>query len=114
MKGVSNMENEAPTQPVQPTQPIPSEQTVQTVQPEIASKSNMKYVFAGIIVLIIFVLGIVIWYSSTTSTSDTQIKPSSKTEETPAPGSLEAQINAIDIEDLDKDFADVDRDLESL
>lgn len=83
----------------------------QAVQPEVTSKSNMKLIIAGIIVLLVLVVGIVVWYT-TQAPSYTETRTGAR--QVTAPKSLDAQLNDITIEDVDKDFADVDRDLRSL
>lgn len=93
------------------TQPV---QSVQVARQASTQNSNMKLIVACIVVLLILVVGIVIWYRTNQSGSSYRETKTSATKQQVSEKSLESQINAIDIEDLDKDFADVNRDLESL
>lgn len=83
----------------------------QTVQPEVTSKSNVKLIVAGLIVLLVLVIGIVVWFT-TQAPSYTETRTGARQQVSPQ--SLEAQLNAIEIESNDPDFADVDRDIKSL
>ena len=89
----------------------PGEQPEQTVQPEVTSKTNTKLIVAGVVVLLILVVGVIVWYT-TQAPSYTETRTGAG--QVSAPKSLEAQLNEITIEDLERDFADVDRDLQSL
>ena len=110
-----------PVQQAASTQPVQQPQVQQAQQagsnpPPMTTKSNAKgmLIIALTVVIVVLLIGVV-WYtfsqSQPVSSTDT-VAPIAK-QATPA-ASLEDEVNAVNIESNDKDFADVDSDLQSL
>ena len=108
---------QAPQQqePPQPPQPVASgAPEVTTTSAPVKHAPNMMLVIP-LLVLVVAIIGGAYWFMNNQRTSETVRSapiqtPTAKT----AASSLEEELNAIDVESNDSDFADVDRDLKSL
>lgn len=103
--------------PVNQTPTAPAQNPVQTAPPstpppagDTGSKNIMIWVIVGLVILILAVGGGYLYMSRPTGTKLQTTPPST----TKAAGSLEDELNALDVESEGNDFSQVDRDLQSL
>lgn len=101
--------------PIVPPAPAPSQPApVPAVPPAKEEGNKMALWLIGGLVIIIAIVGLIYWYLGSRSTKEV-----SKPLATPAPvtqkeTSLEQDLDTVQIEDLEAEFSQVDKDLESL
>ena len=104
----------APTQPVAPMAQQPPSQMPQGELPQ-KNSHIIRTLFIMIILAIIVILSVLIYVSFVNNQSDntTPIRiqiPRS----TPAPATIEGELNSIDVGNVDEDLKEIDADLQGL
>lgn len=82
-------------------------------------RGNSKFLFYIILVLILIVIAVVAWYiwGDKTVVQDESLLPSEKLETSVSPdslGSINSDLQSIDVGDLNADFQEIDGDINSL
>lgn len=95
-----------------PPQPQPVQPVMQAPQQDSSGSNKLVFWLITGLIITIMVVGAVYWYLSTQQTESQ--KQNSKPIPIQADTVLESDLNTLDIQDIDAQFPEVDKDINSL
>lgn len=99
----------APSDPLLPQEPKIT--SAELGQPPKKSKINI-WIAGGVVILVVILTGVYFYLSQTAKTPPTT--PTTQPVSQPQEEDLESELNSLDVESEGADFAEVDKDLQSL
>lgn len=99
---------------VLPTPPPPQPAPAPTSPPVEEGNSKMVLWLIGGLIVVIIVVGGIYWYLSSQAAKQALQQVKTPTPVTKEETSLESDLDAVQVGDIDSEFTEVDKDLESL
>lgn len=114
---MENNQNMPPAQGQQGATQMPAQPPVSqpmAPQPVVEKKSHTMMIILMALIVVILIGAVVYYMMSAQPYSNAPVTPTTKTTGEPAAASLESEVEDIIVGDIEGDFTDVDKDLQSL